>query len=173
MFRTVAAICSVLLLTTMPALRADGANSGKITVFVDSLKNNNGVARVALFNSESSYADDNGPDQAAKAFRKGEAAIAANTATYTFEDVPYGEYAIKFFHDEDKSGKFKLGALGTPKVEYGFSNNVIGKFGPAPYSKAKFSLDVPEYKMIIDLAARPDLWKKNVKQKEQKPQSAN
>jgi uncharacterized protein (DUF2141 family) len=169
MYRAIAAACVALLLLAIPVSRAKGADSGKITVFIDGLRNNNGVTRIALFNSEGSYTDiSSAPDQAGKAFRKAAADISANTSTYTFDDIPYGEYAIKFFHDENNNDLFKVGLLGTPKVEYGFSNNVTGKFGPAPYSKVKFTLDVPEYKMIIDLTARADLWKKNVKQPRQK-----
>jgi uncharacterized protein (DUF2141 family) len=152
MIRVLATLCTLLVFLTMPLLQAEGANSGKITVFINGLKNSNGVARIALFNSEGSYADNkSGPDSAGKAFRKVAAPISANAATCTFEDIPYGEYAVRFFHDEDNSGEFKTGMFGIPKVEYGFSNNAVGKFGPAPYSKAKFSLNAPEYKATINL----------------------
>ncbi len=63
-------------------------------------------------------------------------------ATATLQNVPYGEYAIKLFHDEDNSGRFLTNAFGIPKVEYGFSNNAHGLFGPASFGKAKFQLNV-------------------------------
>jgi len=85
------------------------------------LRNNNGVVRIALFNSSKSYSADK--FSADKSFQKLIAPINNKEATATLENVPYGEYAIKLFHDEDNSGRFITNAFGIPKVEYGFSNN--------------------------------------------------
>jgi uncharacterized protein (DUF2141 family) len=137
------------LLFVAPARAAD---AGKITVHVEGLRNSNGVVRIALFNSEKTYsASANTADQTGEPFRKAIANISSNSANYTFEEVPYGDYAIKLFHDEDNSGKFKKNMLGIPKVEYGFSNNASGLFGPAPYDKAKFNFRVPAMDTTISM----------------------
>jgi uncharacterized protein (DUF2141 family) len=128
-----------------PANADDAA--GDILVKVTGLRNNNGVVRVALFNSSKSYADSSG--DAEGAFQKVIAPIQGQEATTTLPNVPYGEYAIKCFHDEDNSGRFLTNKLGIPKVEYGFSNNAHGFFGPAPYDKAKFTLDKKRLDMAI------------------------
>ena len=136
---------------TMPlAVQAD--NLGKVSVKVSDLKNDQGVVRVALFNSADTYnKSKSSEDKAGGAFKKGTAQIKSQKATFSFDNLPYGEYAIKIFHDEDNSGKFVTGLFGIPKVEYGFSNNALGKMGPAPYDKAKFKLDAPE--LTLDISA--------------------
>jgi len=55
------------------------------------------------------------------------------------------------FHDEDNSGKFLKGTFGIPKVQYGFSNNAHGAFGPASFEKAKFTIKEPQTTMSIQM----------------------
>lgn len=123
--------------------------AGNLTVHISGLKNNNGAVRIALFNSDSTYTNDKFTGDSA--FRKEILPIKNNMADYTFTNLPYGDYAIKLFHDEDNSGKFETGMFGIPKVQYGFSNNAHGKFGPAGYDKARFHLGSAEQKMDIDM----------------------
>ena len=69
------------------------------------------------------------------------APIRAGHAHFEIADLKYGKYAIKFFHDEDRSNKFYKNILGAPKVEYGFSNIARGLMAPAKYKQAEFSFD--------------------------------
>ncbi len=133
-----------LLLAPLAALAADTAN---IDVTVTGLNNDQGTVRIAMFNTESAYKEDDGSGD--KAFQRAAVKISGQQATYTFTGVPYGAYAIKLFHDEENSGKFLKGAFGIPKVQYGFSNNVRGRFGPAPFDKARFQVNKPEVKLQI------------------------
>lgn len=133
---------------TQTVLAKDG--HGSLTVKVAKLKNNNGNVRIAVYNSQDNYNAEKGGGDSEKACNKAVAEIKSNEAQTTFDDIPYGEYAVKFFHDEDKSGKFYKNFMGIPKVEYGFSNNAKGRFGPAGYDQAKFKLDKPAMEMTID-----------------------
>ncbi len=128
---------------------AHTADQGSLIVHVTGLKNSNGSVRVALFNSDASYTNDKFTGETA--FRKEILPIKNNAAEYTFVNLPYGDYALKLFHDEDNSGKFETGMFGIPKVQYGFSNNAHGKFGPAGYDKARFHLGSTEQTMNIDM----------------------
>lgn len=135
------------LIIAAPVVAAD---QGTITVHVTGLRNDKGVVRMALFNSAASYTNSRGPKGNTQgAFMKGAAPVKTSECTYAFENVPYGEYAIKLFHDEANNGEFETGMFGIPKVEYGFSNNARGKMGPAPYEKAKFNLSQPNMTMEI------------------------
>lgn len=146
-------IASLIALTAPLSALAD---QGRITVKVTGLKNSDGVVRVALFNSADSYdKSKKSDDNAGGAFKKEKAAICDKTATCTFDAVPYGDYAIKMFHDEKNSGKFLTGMFGIPKVEYGFSNNAKGRMGPAPYDKAKFTLNKTELTQEIEAHSGP------------------
>jgi uncharacterized protein (DUF2141 family) len=128
------------------------AESGDITINVSGLHNNNGVIRIALFNSNETYSSSK--SSADTAFQKIIAPIKDQCASATLQNVPFGEYAIKLFHDEDNSGRFLTNSFGIPKVEYGFSNNAHGLFGPASFDKAKFKLDTKKLNMDIKMQGK-------------------
>ena len=56
-------------------------------------------------------------------------------------DLAYGQYAIAVYHDKNKNGLLDTNMLGIPLEEYGFSNNARGRFGPASWSQAKFTVN--------------------------------
>lgn len=144
-------ICNflALLIAFMVSPIAYADETGSIAIHVVGLRNNNGVVRIAVFNNAKDYAADK--PKADLATVKAIANIKDGTADYTFSKLPYGEYAIKIFHDEDNSGKFYTNFLGIPRVEFGFSNNAHGRFGPAHYDQAKFKLASEELKMTINM----------------------
>ncbi len=143
-------ILALFLCTCCLAISAAlAADTGKVTVHVTGLRNDKGVVRFALFNSKDSYSADK--NTADLAYKKDVAPINVSETAYTFKDVPYGEYAIKLYHDEANSGKFIVGKFGIPKVEYAFSNNARGLFGPASYDKAKFKLSSASLNMDIKM----------------------
>jgi uncharacterized protein (DUF2141 family) len=125
--------------------------SGSLKLTVTGANNNKGVVRVALYNSKDSYAADK-HNTGDGAFKKGTAEIKNSKAEYSFSDLPFGQYAVKVYHDEDNSGTFYTGAFGIPKVQYGFSNNAKGMMGPAPFNKAIFDLKSPQMSMAIELS---------------------
>jgi len=122
---------------------------GNLTVKITNLKNSNGNVRVAIYNSKEAYDAEKGAGDAEKSCAKTSIKIKSQEAQYTFEELAYGDYALKFFHDEDESGKFYKNFMGIPKVEYGFSNNAKGHFGPASYEQATFRLDKPSTEMNL------------------------
>jgi len=142
-----ASFCALLL--PLACLAADTAS---IVVNVSGLNSDEGVARIALFNDKEKYSKDKG--SAAEAFQKEAVPIKDKAASHTFSNVPYGDYAIKVYHDEDNSGTFYTGAFGMPKVQYGFSNNAKGAFGPASFEKAKFSVQVKEVTQNIQVSGK-------------------
>ncbi len=144
------ALATSLIISTFQSGILAKEGHGTLSVKVNKLKNNNGNVRVAVYNSEESYNAEKGGGDAEKSCAKAVVEIKSQEAQCTFDDLPYGEYAVKFFHDEDKSGKFYKNFVGIPKVEYGFSNNAKGRFGPAGYDQAKFKLDKPTMEMNIN-----------------------
>jgi uncharacterized protein (DUF2141 family) len=55
-------------------------------------------------------------------------------------DIKPGRYAVRYYHDENVSGKMETNLVGKPVEGYGFSNNVTGKFGPPPFEKWLFDV---------------------------------
>jgi uncharacterized protein (DUF2141 family) len=142
-----AGICLVMF-----PLASLAVETASIVVNVSGLNNDKGVIRIALFNDKDKYSRDKGT--AADAFQKEAVSIKDKTVSHTFTNIPYGDYAIKVYHDEDNSGRFYTGAFGIPKVQYGFSNNAKGAFGPASFEKAKFSLQTKEVIQNIQLSGK-------------------
>ena len=60
--------------------------------------------------------------------------------TITFNNVEPGEYAIRYFHDADDSGKLEFNLFGMPIEGYGFSNDATPDFGPPDYQQVKFAV---------------------------------
>lgn len=57
-----------------------------------------------------------------------------------FTDLQPGEFAIKALHDVNGNGDMDLNLIGLPKEPYGFSNDVMGAFGPPDFDEAKIVL---------------------------------
>lgn len=124
-------------------LNAQQAGTGRITVNMTGFKNDTGNAQIALVNSKQGF-----DSESVEPFMGARTKISGGEASYTFNNVPYGEYAVKFFHDENGSGKLETGSFGIPKEEYGLSNNIRSK----NYNKAKFELSSPN--LILNIQAK-------------------
>lgn len=64
--------------------------------------------------------------------------LSKSDPVYTFADLPIGSYAIRIFHDQNSNGKLDKNLVGIPKERFGFSNNVMGKFGPPSFEEQLF-----------------------------------
>jgi uncharacterized protein (DUF2141 family) len=105
-----------------------------IKVSILNLRNNKGHVLVSLFNNSSGF-----PDKAEKAIRKVQLTINNNAAFTSFTGLPAGSYAVAILHDENDDRKMNTNFFGIPKEGYGFSNNVMGTFGPPSFSRASFT----------------------------------
>jgi len=72
-------------------------------------------------------------------------------ATWTVEQLPFGEYTIKLFHDEDKDNRIDRNFPGMPAESIGFSNGAKIKFGPPGFEKTKFIFNSKEMAIVIQL----------------------
>lgn len=105
-----------------------------IRITVSNLHNEKGHVLVSLYKDGTGY-----PDDATKAFRKIKLDISGKKATVMFTGLPAGNYAVSILHDENDDQKMNKNNLGIPKEGYGFSNNVVGAFGPPSWSRASFA----------------------------------
>ena len=116
--------------------------SGDMIVRITGFDSNKGDARVALCNSLENY-------ESAIPYRHAIEEIANHTVEFTFENVPFGDYAIKCFHDENSNGTMDRNSMGIPVEAYGFSNNAAANFGPPDYDDAKFIFN--KDKQIVEI----------------------
>lgn len=127
-------------------------NVGTLTVVIVELKSDNGDVKVNLLNSEESFlASPKEQQKMGGPFRRAITPIKDNKAEVVFEDLPFGEYAVKLFHDENGNGKLDKNFVGMPKEDYAFSNNVRGSMGPPKYEDAKFEFNQEEMTIEITI----------------------
>jgi len=119
------------LVTGISGTMAQPDNGIRLTV--SNLRNDKGFVLVSLFKEGQGF-----PDKAAQAFRTEKVAIYNKKAILIFPDLPAGRYGISILHDENNDQQMNKNGLGLPKEGYGFSNNVIGAFGPPSYRRASF-----------------------------------
>jgi uncharacterized protein (DUF2141 family) len=124
------------------------SETATLTIRVTGVRNNKGRIVLALFQGEAGF-----PGDASKAVRSQQAEIEARTqsAQFVLPGVPYGQYAVSVFHDENMNGKLDKNFVGAPKEGYGASNNPRKRMGPPPFEEAKFSLNQPAQSIEIKL----------------------
>jgi uncharacterized protein (DUF2141 family) len=118
---------------------------GKLTVVPVGLEEDAGSVMVKLSNSEADF------ESGTVAFRSAIVKVENKQAVAVFEDVPYGEYAIRIFHDEDGDEKLDTNFVGFPKEKFGFSNDALGRFGPPSYEQARFPFEAEEATIEIEM----------------------
>ncbi|MEX0609914.1 MAG: DUF2141 domain-containing protein [Balneolaceae bacterium] len=115
------------------------------TLIIEGFKVAEGEVRIALFDSEKNYNRKDNPLHAVVL------TVDDTTQSWDAEDLPFGEYAIAVYHDKNKNGKLDSNLLGIPKEDYGFSNDARGKFGPASWQDAHFTISSKEDSMLITI----------------------
>jgi len=120
-------------------------NTGNLTIVVTGFESDDGEVLIAVSNSRENYESND------SAFVGVKVKIENKNAEYAFEELPFGEYAIKLFHDENMNGELNSNFFGIPTEDYGFSNNARGTFGPADYDDAKFLFEQTEMTMEISV----------------------
>jgi uncharacterized protein (DUF2141 family) len=76
--------------------------------------------------------------------------IRDNKSIFTLKNLKPGKYAIRYYHDENMNMKMETNFVGKPTEGYGFSNNVVGKFGPPPFEKWLFELK-EDKKVVLNI----------------------
>lgn len=131
---------TALLLLTFAMLSFSESTPGEtysLTVKAAGFRNSEGEILFALYNKDGSIPD----EKYKKYFKKGISKIDKNgTATFTFTNLPEGNYAVNILHDENKNGKIdKKFMLPIPSEGVGFSNyESIGLSNRPKFSKASF-----------------------------------
>lgn len=108
------------------------AQTGPLKVTVTNIQHLDGKIQVSLYNSKASFI------QKGKEYKTMVREVKAGTETFTFNDLPKGEYAVALYHDENGDGKCNTNFLGIPKEGYAFSRNFIPKLSAPKFEDTKF-----------------------------------
>jgi uncharacterized protein (DUF2141 family) len=109
------------------------AQNANLTVAVSGLKNNTGMVKVGLYNSEGTFLK--------TTYKSITSEIKNNSATVTFVGIPKGEYGISTYQDENSNGILDKNMIGIPSEDFACSNNAKGFMGPPAYEDAKFNIN--------------------------------
>ena len=118
--------------------------SGRLDVEISGLRNSDGEIFLSLFSGKKGF-----PDAPSVAVRNFHQEITNQTCLIEINDLPYGEYAVSFLHDENLNGKMEANLLGIPKEGFGFSGNPKSKMGPPHYDDVRFLFLVPEKRIKV------------------------
>ena len=136
MKKTIILLAALLLVSPVSfAKSGQDVPLGMIIVNMSGFRNDNGNARVFLFNSPAGF-----PDDAHKAYEVTTSQIKNGKAAAFFEFTPFGDYAISMFHDEDSDGVMDTNWYGKPMEGYGISGDAKG-YRVDTFSDAKFTLN--------------------------------
>ncbi len=122
------------------------AQTGTIVVNISGIENNDGIVRIGLYNTESTF------PTYGKHFKGAEPKANSSGVSYTFTNIPVGTYAIAVWHDKNKDKTMNKNFFGAPTENYGFSRNIYGSFGPPDFSEVSFKVTSgKQIKLKIDM----------------------
>lgn len=141
-FRILVAGCTFLLASAAAGVAepqsqrcvSSPAATGKIVVTVSGLTSDKGLVRFGLFNSQATF-----PKKRA-AYRRAGARILGRQSTWTTDTIPYGEYAVAVYHDENENEKHDMFLI-VPLEDYGISGYQKPPLKIPKWETAKFCLD--------------------------------
>lgn len=128
-----ATITSLLVTTT--------AFAGSVEFNINGVDDDSSKLYVQIFKGEENYQNGNAESATIAKAKDGKASI-------TFSNLDKGDYALRFFHDQNNNGKLETNLFGMPIEGYGFSNNAKPNFGPVSYQQIRFSIDADDGKVI-------------------------
>lgn len=122
------------------------ASTAAIEVTVKKIDPPTGKIQIALVKKKENFPPKEKPYRARRIKIDGQ-----NEIRHIFREIPKGTYAISVFHDENEDNELNTNFLGIPVEDFGFSNNVMGSFGPPDFDEASFLLKENSHKVQIDL----------------------
>jgi uncharacterized protein (DUF2141 family) len=103
-------------------------NSDTLTIHIKNVKNERGNLIIAIFDNQDEFLQ--------KPYMTVRASAVSPELEVNFENLKYGIYAISIIHDENSNDKLDTNLFGVPKEGFGFSNDVMGTFGPPSFEKS-------------------------------------
>lgn len=135
-----------LLSTILSISLVNAQESGNIILSVSEIPSEKGEVRAALFESSDGF-----PDNFEKGQRLNSSTVRNGVAKIVFTDVPFGEYVLAVFHDENNNGMLDKNNKGIPLEALGVSNNPKLKLGPPKYDRSVFEIKSLELNLNVDL----------------------
>jgi len=121
-------------------------NTGNLHIKINDLNSDKGKVRVILYQSKDDFMNET------KVLRKIDKKPSGKTVTVTFRNLPFHDYAVLLFHDENNNQKMDKNIIGIPSEKYGCSTNPGCLFFAPSFDDVKFELKSAE--MTIKITAK-------------------
>lgn len=122
-----------------------GKMSGKLLLDVKNIRSTDGMIWVGIYNSPSNYL------QKEKAIVKGFHIRQTGSVLIPLDDMPYGEYAIAIFHDENNNGELDRTLIGIPSEPYAFSRKPSSKWRIPDFREIQFHFNQDNQHLLLQL----------------------
>lgn len=114
---------------------ATSASAETLNIKIQELRSDKGTIEFLVFKKDEGY-----PDHPEKSIRQGSITPDEAKQGFLLTNLPAGEVAVTFIHDENGNKKLDKKALGLPDEGVGFSNNPRIFFGAPSFNRAKVKL---------------------------------
>ena len=135
---------ALLLLSTLLAGANAWAETSKLVVNLEGVKEATGNLRATLYRESDAFRKED------KAFKLVSLPASKGTVKLVFAELPPGRYAVMAYHDEDNDQKLKLRFGMFPLEGYGLSNNPKVS-GPPKFADSAFDVAGAETSISIKL----------------------
>lgn len=119
---------------------------GTFTLTIKNLESNTNTIYIGFYTQDNKF-----PKQGKHLFRK-VIKPTGTTVSETWDDIPYGDYAIAVYQDLNENDKLETNPFGLPKEPYGFSTNFkAGMFSIPKFDKCKVSITPAHNQQTVSL----------------------
>ena len=117
----------------------------KISIQFDNLESSEGYLRLALYDSEGSFMDEE------KALLFNFKVEKKGSMSVEIDGLEPGKYAFAAFHDLNNNNKLDTNFFGVPTEPYCFSRPSVSKWRPPTFEEAAFDLSTEGEKLTVEL----------------------
>jgi uncharacterized protein (DUF2141 family) len=122
---------SIILLTSLLFFGFAESPAQNFNLKIPNVKST-GIIRIAFYKKENKFADEKN-----FAFTKEVKPTKTGDITFTFTDIPTGEYALAMYQDLNNNKKLDTNLVGYPKEPFAFSQNIKPKFSAPTFEECK------------------------------------
>ncbi|MEM9339382.1 MAG: DUF2141 domain-containing protein [Bacteroidota bacterium] len=134
----------IILVVTIVTTASDLAAQGKVTVTIEDVESDRGYVYFNVFQS-----DDGFPNEWNKVYKQQKLKAKEGEVSYTFNELPFGTYAISIAHDENGNGEVDTNFVGFPKEPVGASNQT--GFGKPSFNRSRFELSPSNASILLKM----------------------
>ncbi|WNB17251.1 DUF2141 domain-containing protein [Marivirga arenosa] len=118
----------------------------QLEIEIGEFRNEKGHILLSVFDNAEDY-----PRNAKNAVLNKKVKVNQKFHTISINDLPEGEYAIVFLHDENGNEEMDTNFVGAPEEGYGASNDAVNMFSAPKYEEAKFTLGTEPLKIKMKI----------------------